>query len=129
MRWRRYLPFILDHLIWLILLGVFFFFVTQTDKFLTPVNITNILSAAAVLGVLVVGQTFVLISGNFDLSQESTLGLAALFGLWLIVPALAPFWGGGILLSPFLSIAVILLMGVGIGYVIGALITYGKMNN
>jgi ribose/xylose/arabinose/galactoside ABC-type transport system permease subunit len=122
-------PLVLDHLIWLILLGVFFFFVLQTDKFLTPVNITNILSAAAVLGVLVVGQTFVLISGNFDLSQESTLGLAALFGLWLIVPALAPFWGGGILLSPFLSIAVILLMGVGIGYVIGALITFGKMNN
>ncbi|MCY7417593.1 MAG: ABC transporter permease [Chloroflexi bacterium] len=129
MRWRRHIPFVLDHLIWLILLGVFLFFVSQTDKFLTPINITNILSAAAVLGVLVVAQTFVLITGNFDLSQESTLGLAALFGLWLIVPALAPYWGGGILLSPYLSIVVILVMGIGIGYVIGALITYGKMNN
>ena len=129
MQWRRYVPVVLDHLIWLILLGVFLFFMTQSDKFLTPINITNILSATAVLGVLVVGQTFVLITGNFDLSQESTLGLAALFGLWLIVPALAPFWGGGVLLSPFLSIVAILVMGVGIGYVIGALITYGKMNN
>ena len=100
-----------------------------SDKFLTPINIVNILSAAAVLGVVVVGQTFVLITGNFDLSQESTLGLAALVGIWIMVPALAPFFGGGIGLPPVLAIALILVMGVGIGYVIGALITYGRMNN
>lgn len=129
MRWRRYAPTILDHLIWLILAGVFLFFVLGTDRFLTPINIVNILSAAAVLGVLVVGQTFVLITGNFDLSQESTLGLAALLGLWIMVPALAPWFGGGIGLPPIFSIVSILVMGVGIGYVIGALITYGRMNN
>ena len=67
-------PTILDNLIWFILVGVFIFFVLGTDKFLTPFNIVNILSAAAVLGIVVVGQTFVLITGNFDLSQESTLG-------------------------------------------------------
>src|SRR3712207_1294544 len=104
MQWRRHIPAVLDNLIWVILVGVFLFFMTQSPHFLTPNNITNILSAAAVLGVLVVGQTFVLITGNFDLSTESTLGLAALFGLWLIVPALAPHWGGGVLLNPFLSI-------------------------
>jgi ribose/xylose/arabinose/galactoside ABC-type transport system permease subunit len=120
---------VLDNLIWVILAGVFLFFMTQSPHFLSPNNITNILSAAAVLGVLVVGQTFVLITGNFDLSTESTLGLAALFGLWLIVPALAPHWGGGVLLNPFLSIVLILLMGTAIGYLIGALITIGKMNN
>jgi len=120
---------VLDNLIWLILVGVFLFFATQSRHFLSPVNVTNILSAAAVLGVLVVGQTFVLITGNFDLSQESTLGLAALFGLWLIVPALAPYWGGGLLVNPFLSITIILIMGAGIGYLIGCLITFGKMNN
>jgi ribose/xylose/arabinose/galactoside ABC-type transport system permease subunit len=129
MQWRRHIPTILDNLIWVILVAVFLFFTTQSQHFLTPANITNILSAAAVLGVLVVGQTFVLITGNFDLSTESTLGLAALFGLWLIVPALAPHWGGGLLVNPYLSIAVILLMGAAIGYLIGFLITVGKMNN
>ena len=129
MRWRRYMPTVLDNLIWLILVGVFLFFVIGSDKFLTPINIVNILSAAAVLGVLVVGQTFALITGNFDLSQESTLGLAALVGLWMMVPALAPWFGGGIGLPPVLAIALILVMGIGIGYVIGALITYGRMNN
>ena len=120
MHWRRYVPTVMDNLIWFILVGVFLFFVIGSDKFLTPINIVNILSAAAVLGVVVVGQTFVLITGNFDLSQESTLGLAALVGLWVMVSAGAPWFGGGILpdllgetvLNPFISIALVLLMGV-----------------
>jgi len=87
MRWRSYAPTVLDNLIWVILVLVFVFFVTQSEHFLTPFNIRNILVSASVLGVMVVGQSFVLISGNFDLSTESTLGLAALIGLWLIVPA------------------------------------------
>ena len=129
MQWRRYAPRILDNLIWIILFGVFVFFVIGSDKFLTPFNIVNILSAAAVLGIVVTGQTFTLITGNFDLSQESTVGLGALVGLWIIVPAAAPFFGGGVGVHPILSIAIILAMGVGIGYVNGALITYGRMNN
>ncbi len=126
---RDFIPAILENLIWFILVAVFLFFALQSPFFLTSVNITNILSAAAVLGILVVGQTFVLITGNFDLSAESTLGLAALFGIWLIVPAMAPNWGGGILLSPYLSILVILGMGGLVGWLIGVLITIGKMNN
>lgn len=129
MNLSRRIPAFLDHLIWAILCGVFIFFVSQSEHFLSQVNITNILSAAAVLGILVVGQTFVLISGNFDLSTESTLGLAALIGIWLIVPAAAPYWGSGLLVNPLVSIVTLLLMGAGIGYLIGSLITFGKMNN
>ena len=129
MQWRRYVPAILDNLIWFILIGVFILFVLGTDKFLTPFNIVNLFSAAAVLGVVVVGQTFVLITGNFDLSQESTMGLAALVGLWIVVPALAPYFGSGLGIPPILSIVLILAMGVGIGLLIGSLITYGRMNN
>ncbi len=128
-RWRSYVPAVLDNLIWIILIGVVLFFSTQTDKFLTPINLRNILVAASVLGILVVGQSFVLITGNFDLSSESTLGLAALIGLFLIVPPGSPTWGSGAEISPFASIAVILVMGAVIGWLIGALITYGKMNN
>lgn len=129
MHWDKHIPTILDNLIWIILVAVFVFFMLQSEHFFTSTNISNILSAAAVLGILVVGQTFVLITGNFDLSSESTLGLSALFGIWLIVPAMAPNWGGGILLNPYLSITTILAMGAAIGYLIGVLITVGKMNN
>ncbi len=59
---EKHLSFLIDNLIWIILIVVFTFFVTQSEHFLTERNISNILTAAAVLGVLVVGQTFVLIS-------------------------------------------------------------------
>ena len=61
---EKHLSLLIDNLIWIILVVVFIFFVTQSEHFLTERNISNILTAAAVLGVLVVGQTFVLISGN-----------------------------------------------------------------
>jgi ribose/xylose/arabinose/galactoside ABC-type transport system permease subunit len=127
--WRRFVPVVLDNLIWFILIGVGLFFASQTDKFLTPINFRNILTAAAVLGILVVGQTFVLITGNFDLSAESTLGLAAMVGLWLIVPTGTPTWGAGTEWSPIIAIVTILAGGAAIGWIIGALITFGKMNN
>ena len=123
------LLFLIDHLIWGILVLVFVFFIFQSEYFLTERNISNILTAAAVLGVLVAGQTFVLISGNFDLSTESTLGLAALVGIWLIVPAGPTTFGGGIFMNPYLSIICSLSMGALIGYAIGCLITYGNMHN
>jgi ribose/xylose/arabinose/galactoside ABC-type transport system permease subunit len=129
MKFTNHIPTILDHLIWIILLAVFLFFSLQSPVFLTSVNITNILSAAAVLGILVVGQTYVLITGNFDLSSESTLGLTALIGMLLIVPATPPYWGGGLLINPYISIIAILLLGSAIGYLVGVLITIGKMNN
>ena len=47
---RDYVPVLLENLIWLILVAVFLFFSLQSPFFLTSVNITNILSAAAVLG-------------------------------------------------------------------------------
>ncbi|NBQ39177.1 MAG: hypothetical protein EBU34_05225, partial [Alphaproteobacteria bacterium] len=129
MQASKHIPTLLDHLIWVILVGVFIFFVFQSPVFLTSTNITNIFTAAAVLGILVVGQTFVLISGNFDLSSESTLGVCALFGMYLIVPATPPYWGGGVLINPYLSIAVIIITGSLFGYINGLLITVGKMNN
>ncbi len=129
MQWRRYAPPLLDNLIWIILVGVIVFFATQSDKFLSATNLRNVLVAASVLGILVVGQTFVLLTGNFDLSAESTLGLAGLVGLWLIVPAEVPTRGGDVRLNPYLSILIILLLGGVIGWLNGVLITVFKMNN
>ncbi len=129
MQSSKFIPAFLDNLIWVVLVIVFLFFMSQSPVFLSSTNITNILTAASILGVLVVGQTFVLITGNFDLSTESTLGLAGLVGMFLIVPSAPPFWGGDVMMNPYLAIVTILAMGAAIGYLIGVLITVGKMNN
>ena len=47
-----------------------------TDRFWTGGNLSSILTRAAILGVLAVGQCCVILAGGFDLSQGATLGLA-----------------------------------------------------
>lgn len=129
MNLRSYIPALLNNLIWILLLAVILFFSTLTDNFLTLGNFRNILFHASVLGMLVIGQAFTLVTGNFDLSMESTLGLCALIGAWLIVPAGAPTYGSGLMFHPFLAILVMLALGLTIGWVNGTLITRLKMNN
>ncbi len=126
---RKRIVWILNNLIWFLLLLVVLLFALLSDRFFMPMNLTNILLHSTVLGILVVGQSFVLITGNFDLSSESTLGLSALLGAWLILPKGAPTFGGGLLLSPYIGIVAILLIGLAIGWFNGFLITRLKMNN
>jgi simple sugar transport system permease protein len=126
---RKYIPFILDNLIWILLIGVFALFSFLTPHFLTPANFLNVLIHASILGLLVIAQSFTLVTGNFDLSIESTLAVTAMFAAWLIVREGSPDNGSGWGVPPFAAILVMLLIGVAIGWINGTLITRFKMNN
>jgi len=120
---------LLDNLIWILLLFSFILFASLTPRFLTEQNLWNILIHSAVLGVMVVGQSFAMITGNFDLSTESILGLTAIIGAWLVTPAEAPFFGSGWVLSPIIGVLAMLVGGIFVGWINGFLITRLKMNN
>jgi ribose/xylose/arabinose/galactoside ABC-type transport system permease subunit len=120
---------LLDNLIWILLLISISLFSYLTPLYSTQQNFTNILVHSAVLGVMVVGQSFTLLTGNFDLSAESTLGLTAIIGAWLITPAAAPFFGSGWMLPPIVGLAAMFAIGLLIGWINGFLITKLKMNN
>src|SRR6266480_3467482 len=47
-----------------------------TDRFLSPLNLTNILVQSSIMAVIAIGMTFVIIGGGFDLSVGSTVALA-----------------------------------------------------
>ncbi|HMD90736.1 MAG TPA: ABC transporter permease [Anaerolineaceae bacterium] len=126
---RKYIPAVLDNLIWALLIGVIILFSTLSSAYLTPLNFLNILFAAAVLGLLVIGEAFVLITGNMDLSVESTVAVCALLGAWLTVRPGPPDNGLGIQMNPFLAIAILLAFGAFVGWFNGFLITRMKMNN
>ena len=49
----------------------------RTERFFTPGTLTSILTQASIVGVLALGQTFVLLGGGFDLSQGAMLALTA----------------------------------------------------
>jgi len=124
-----WIPFIIDNLIWVLLCATVIAFSLLTDRFLTSNNLTNILVHSAVLGIMVIGQSFTLITGNFDLSAESTIGLTAVVGAFLLTAAGEPSNGSGLFLSPFLTVLVMLGLGLLIGEVNGLLITKLRMNN
>ena len=76
---------------------------------------------------LVLSQAYTFITGNFDLSVESTLGLTAMFAALMLVTTEAG--GLGWQLHPLLVILLMLVLGGLIGLFNGVLITKVGVNN
>ncbi|MFI0820995.1 ABC transporter permease [Streptomyces sp. NPDC021098] len=88
--------------------------------FLSRDNLVNILGASSALGLLVLAEAMILISGRMDLSLESIAGLAPALGFLVVIPASAS--GFGTELPTWVGLLVIPLAGAGVGAVNGALI-------
>ena len=56
-----------------------------TDRFLSPLNLTNILVQSSIMAVIAIGMTFVIIGGGFDLSVGSTVALAGCIAAMVMV--------------------------------------------
>ena len=104
--------------------GVFFallvlcaFLTFATDGFLNSLNLLNVGRQVSLLGIMSVGMTFVLISGEVDLSVGSTYAFSGLASGMLICLGwpLAPAVGAGI------------AAGMLIGLINGLLSTYGRL--
>ncbi|HKG27649.1 MAG TPA: ABC transporter permease [Thermomicrobiales bacterium] len=87
-----------------------------SDVFLTPQNLVNILSASAVIGIIALGQTMLIISGNFDMSVASVLGFAGIVAVATQRLGLLP------------SILLALFGGVIVGSVNGLIVTRARAN-
>ena len=98
-----------------------------TPNFLTVNNLlNNVLVVSAVLGMVVIAESLILISGYFDLSLESVVGLAPAFAVWLVLPAVSG--GLGLELPPLLAILLMFVLSVGIGLLNGFLISRLNLN-
>ena len=97
-----------------------------SSVFLTSANIINILQQSSVLAVVVIGESLILIVGKFDLSLESTVGLAPMIGAWLV--ASAGIGGAGTHINPYLAILVVLAVGAGVGAVNALLVVRFRLN-
>ncbi len=115
---------ILDNLIWLILAIALFGFSFIPGYFSGPVLI-NILLHSTFLGIMVIGETLCLLTGNFDLSVESVLAFTAMFAAVLMgTRPPTPGWG----ISPLLALPAMLAMGALIGAFNGVCVTKLKIN-
>ena len=111
--------FILDNLVWLILIVVIAAFSATIPHFLQIGILLNILEQSTFVGIIAVGLSLTLIAGHMDLSIESVMALAAMVVALTFGTGGA---GGGLELDPaWLSFPVSLAMALAVGIVIGAL--------
>lgn len=127
---RRTLEFLLDNLVWVILLAVLALFSIFIPNYFQLGIFANIIEASSVLGVMSIGLALVIIAGHMDLSVESVAALSAMTVGILFCSAgigmgftLEPAW----LLAP-ISLILGMLVGGLIGAINGYLIVHVKMN-
>jgi simple sugar transport system permease protein len=99
---------------------------TTSSAFMTVANLAGVGQQISALGVVVVGESLILLIGGMDLSLESTFGLAPMIAAWLIVPVSG--FGQGMMLNPYLGILVLLAVGAAVGLVNGLLIVKARLN-
>lgn len=115
---QNMIAFVKGYPILFVLIGLVIVASITSNVFLTPGNLLNILRQSAVIGILACGMTFVVISGNVDLSMGSTISLTGCLTLLLL-----PHLGIGI------SILIAVAAGALIGMVNGLIISFagGRM--
>ncbi|MFC6637507.1 ABC transporter permease [Sulfitobacter sp. JBTF-M27] len=93
-------------------------FTLANERFLSPDNVMGVVRSSAILGVMALGVTFVVISGNLDLSVGSMMSFSTIVVLDLHDK-----------LGPALAIPAMFAMTLCLGAFIGFLVGYLKLNS
>jgi ribose transport system permease protein len=118
--------FILEHLVWFILLGALVVLSATIDNFFQIGIFLNIAKQATFVGIIAIGLAMVMIAGHLDLSNESVMAFAAMFGAWLVATGGPPALG--LAISPVLILFLALGLGGGVGLLNGVLVVKAKIN-
>ncbi len=105
---RAYVMIAILALIWLL-----FHWLTGST-FLTPRNLSNLMTQMSVTGILAVGMLMLIVSGNIDLSVGSVLGLAGGVAAWALMA------GYGLPIAMLMAIGIC----IGVGLFQGTLAAY-----
>src|SRR6202171_6453292 len=94
--------------------------------FFTSSNLIDVATGGAALGMVVVAESLILLTGKFDISLQGTFGLAPLLGAWLIGPAVSS--GLGTQWSPWGGLLIVLRVGLAVGVFNGFLVIKATFN-
>jgi len=95
-----------------VLIGIF------NPVFFTPNNLINVLRQISVMGIIAVGEAFVIITGGIDLSVGSFLSLGGVSCAALCVAGV----------NPWLALAVAICLGIALGLVSGLIVVRLNIN-
>ncbi len=124
-RRQRAVAFVLDHLVWLILLVALAGFSLFVDRFFQVGIFVNIARQATFVGIISVGLSLAVIAGHMDLSVESVMAFSAMLAAYLVGTNGA---GLGLDLPVALTLVASLAFGALVGLVNGLLVVRLKIN-
>jgi simple sugar transport system permease protein len=107
-----------------LIIGIIIFAI-RIPVFFTLGNLLNVLLNSSTLGILVLAETLVLLTGHFDLSIESTVGFTAMLAAWLMGTG---EFSSRLGLNPILSIIIMIAVGTLIGLFNGIFVVKLRMN-
>lgn len=105
---------------WMIvfLFVVLFALCCLNSSFRTYTNIMNVLRQASFVAIIAMGEFFVILIGEMDMSISSIIGLVSIFFAGLCVNNGVPIWGAAI---------IVIAISAAIGVINGCLVVYGHM--
>ena len=118
--------FFLNNAVWVIFIVLMVSFSIFIEGFFSLENYRNVLYHSVFIGMLAIAETLVLISGNMDLSVESTAAGSAIISVWLCA---ASATASGLLLNTWLGILIVLILGAMVGAVNAFFILKLKINS
>ncbi len=121
----RLLEFLLDHLVWLILVIILVVFSLTIDRFFQIGIFLNILQHATFVGLIAIGLSFCIMAGHMDLSIESVMAFAAMLAAWL---AAARGSASGLELAPWVTFLMVCGFGAASGAFNGLLVIRFHIN-
>ena len=117
---------VLNNIVWFIILLFAIILSLINENFLSIANFRNLLIQCVIIGILVLGESFCLLVGYFDLAVESTMLFSIIFSTWLMVGKSE--LRSGLDLSPAACIIIGLMVGTFIGFLQHLFIIRLKMN-
>jgi ribose transport system permease protein len=109
---KQIIKFSLNYGIYIFLLVACIILALTTDSFLTKTNLVNILLQTSIIATMAIGVTFVLITGNNDLSMGSVMAVSSAVGIGLIKVLGMPWWVGMIFISKMMILIKFILLPI-----------------
>lgn len=85
-------------------------------RFISPLNIRNVLRLASINGLLAIGMTFVCLTGGIDLSVGAVMGCAGMYSAYFAQASMNMPWIVAVLVGLLMGFAVGLFNGICIAY-------------
>jgi ribose transport system permease protein len=119
---RRYhsgwVSFLQDWMILFLFIVLFIICFLYDSRFRTTNNIMNVLRQASFMAIIALGEFFVILTGQMDMSITSIIGMVSIFFAGFVVRLGMPVWT---------AISLVVLFAAATGAVNGVLVIYGKL--